>query len=195
MIDQIPDQILNRFRLLAAKKTLSGISIEDIVALADQTLTEGTYHDTLLAILDTCPQTLGEITPQLQLFCDEFHIPMGDTAWALQYLLDHFIARMALQNSDPDGELVSLMHAVGPETLDRIYINQLALGLDRVLLLGMQYNYFVQIHDVPKDELESARESCIRLIPELRNAASEWVKRYGSLRGAPETSPYQTVSM
>jgi hypothetical protein len=188
LVDKIPDHVLNRFRFLAAKKTFSGTSTEDIVALADQTLTEGIYHDALLAINDSCPQTQAEIAPQLQLFCDDYNIPIGDIAWALQYLLGHFIARMALPNSEPDGELASLMHAVGPKTLDRIYRNQQSLGLDRILLLGMQYNYFAQLHDVPPDELESARQACMHLIPEMRDAANDWIKRYGTLQDT-ETSP------
>lgn len=149
---------------------------------------EGIYHDALMAIGDALPQTPAAIRLQLQFFCDDFLIPIGDRAWALQYLLDHFIRQMALQNSEPNGELVFLMHAVGPETLDRIYNDQQALGLDRILFLHMQYNYLSQVHDIPKDELDDAQASCIRLIPELRAAASEWLKRYGSIRSAPETS-------
>jgi hypothetical protein len=188
LIEPIPDNILNRFRLLAARETLSRASTEEIVTLADQTMKEGIYHDALMAIGDALPQTPAAIRPQLQFFCDDFLIPIGDRAWALQYLLDHFIRQMALQNSEPNGELVFLMHAVGPETLDRIYIDQQALGLDRILFLHMQYNYLSQVHDIPKDELDAAQASCIRLIPELRAAASEWLKRYGSIRSAPETS-------
>lgn len=182
MIDRIPVEVLNRFRFLAAKKTLSGVSTADIVALADQTLTAGFYHDTLLAMLDMCPPTQVSIAAQLQLFCDEFHIPIGDTHWALEYLLDHFITRMALPSSAPDSELSALMHAVGPEALDRIYTNQQSLGVDHLLFIGMQYNYLVQLHDIPPEELESVRHTCVHLISELRDAANDWIKRHGIYR-------------
>lgn len=177
MVDPIPDLVLNRFRFLAAKKTLSGVSTGEIVALANQTLAEGIYHDALLAILDSCPQTQAEIVPPLQLFCDDYHIPIGDPSWALHYLLSHFIARMALPDSDPEGELVSLMHAVGPDTLEHIHRNRFTLRLDRLLFLEMQYNYFVQLHGVPPYEMESVRQACVRLIPEMRDAAIEWLNQ------------------
>lgn len=180
MADQIPVHILNRFRLLAARETLSGISPADIVALADQTLGEGVYHDALLAIVDSHSQSRAEIAMHLQRFCHHIGVPIGDTSWALQYLLDHHISRMALPGSDPDGELVALMHAVGPQTLERIYQDQHTLGLERILFLGMQYNYFMQLHDIPADERESARQACIGLIPEMRDAANAWLMRHGT---------------
>jgi hypothetical protein len=78
LIEPIPDNILNRLRLLAARETLSRASTEEVVTLADQTMKEGIYHDGLMAIADALPQTPAEIRPQLQFFCDDFLIPMGE---------------------------------------------------------------------------------------------------------------------
>lgn len=179
----IPDHVLDRFRILAARETLGTISTEEIVHAADQTLTEGIYHDALLAILDGNPQTHAVATPQLKRICDDFLIPMGDVAWSMQCLVRHFISRMALPNSDPDSELASLIRAVGPAAWERICKNQRALRLNRILFLEMQTNYYGQLHDVSEDEMRSAREECLSLQVELRNAAAEWMTRYGSLGG------------
>jgi hypothetical protein len=78
LIEPIPDNILNRFRLLAARETLSRASTEEIVTLADQTMKEGIYHDAFMAIADALPETPAEIHPQLQFFCEDFLIPMGE---------------------------------------------------------------------------------------------------------------------
>jgi hypothetical protein len=156
--------------------------------LAEHTFAEGVYHDALLAIVDFHSQSWAQVAAHLQRFCHDIGVPIGDTSWALQYLLDHHITRMAQPGSDPDGELVALMHAVGPKTLEHIYQDQHTLGLDRILFLGMQFNYFMQFPDVPADERESARQASIGLIPEMRDAANDWLKRHGTRRDK-ETSP------
>ena len=172
--DPLPDELLSRFRLVAAKITLGQFPLENLMALSEQTLNQGVYHSALVSIMDLRPQTQAAVVSYLECICNDHDIPIGDTDWALRYLLVHFIARMSQSDSDAHSELVDLMHAVGPETLDRLYQNRHLLGLDRILFLGLQYNYHQQFGDDSSEGKEILKEVLVGLNDQLRIAAYEW---------------------
>ena len=185
----MPEESLEALQFLAAVATLNYVTADEIVALADRALMDGMYHDSLLSIIDAAPKTLPEVARHLQRYCADRHIPIGDAEWALRYLIRYFIRRMATPTSDPDHELVCLMHAVGPEKLRYLYDHGDNYGFDHLLFLGMQYNYFTQLQNVPEKELEDARKECIRLAGQMRDIAIDWLARCTGQDSTAEDHP------
>jgi len=173
--DIIPEDYVEKFRLLSARGTLDRISVDEIVALADDMLNASIFKTDLLAMIDCRPRTISDIYPIFEHFFVENKIPIGDKNWAIKYMLVHFIGRMADADSDPDFELCQLLGMMDSETQVELNKHDSFFGVSQLMRLGMQYNYYIQFHDVDAIELENARLICVRLASEMRTEARRWI--------------------
>ncbi|WP_421225622.1 hypothetical protein [Aeromonas enteropelogenes] len=154
-----PDEIF------AAKYILGIIGPKDIVEFADRKLTEGSYSDIYIDILDSEYKTMPDLAPMLEAVWKQPGIIIPDINQAAWTMLRYHLRKIADGTVNPREEFSELLQDIEVFDLTNNITKYVGDNVGIELMYGWYYEDYAT-----DQEINAA----------LKKEAANWIERYGS---------------